>query len=435
VTLRSQYDREIFRLALPALGALAAEPLYLLVDTAIVGHLGRSQLAALGIAITILGGTFAIFNFLQYGTTAQVARAGGAGEEETARRLGAQAVWLSLAFGLAVSGLIAVLAPQLVALMGGEGQAADYAVTYLRIAAIGFPAAFLALGAQGYLRGVADLRTPLVVLIAGNVANVVLELLFVYGFDWGIAGSAWGTAVAQLGMGAAFVVVVLRRLEPGDARVRLELARRVLSLGKWIFIRTTALMLSFVLAGAVATRFGDSAIAAHQVAFQLWVFLALVLDSVAIAGQIIVGRELGAGRREAAYGASERMIWLSVALGGAFAALMLVLAGVLPRVFTGDASVLDETALLWPIFALMQPLNGAVFALDGILIGASDGPFLAMSMVAAFVACTAVLLAALAGDWGIRGVWAALLVLIVVRLSLMTTRFRRRRWLVTGWAA
>ena len=435
MTLRSQYDREIFRLALPALGALAAEPLYLLVDTAIVGHLGRSQLAALGIAITILGGTFAIFNFLQYGTTAQVARAGGAGEVETARRLGAQAVWLSLAFGIAVSALIAILAPQLVALMGGEGQAADYAVTYLRIAAIGFPAAFLALGAQGYLRGVADLRTPLVVLIAGNVANVVLELLFVYGFDWGIAGSAWGTAVAQLGMGAAFVVVVLQRLEPGDARVRLELARRVLSLGKWIFIRTTALMLSFVLAGAVATRFGDSAIAAHQVAFQLWVFLALVLDSVAIAGQIIVGRELGAGRSEAAYGASERMIWLSVALGGAFAALMLVLAGVLPRVFTGDASVLDETALLWPIFALMQPLNGAVFALDGILIGASDGPFLAMSMVAAFVACTAVLLAALAGDWGIRGVWAALLVLIVVRLGLMTTRFRRRRWLVTGWAA
>ncbi|MGH3126578.1 MAG: MATE family efflux transporter, partial [Gaiellaceae bacterium] len=181
--LRSPYDREIFRLALPALGALAAEPLYLLVDTAIVGHLGRSELAALGIAFTILGGTFAIFNFLQYGTTAQVARAGGAGEVETARRLGAQAVWLSIACGVAVSALIAALAPQLVSLMGGEGEAADHAVTYLRIAAIGFPAAFLALGAQGYLRGVADLRTPLVVLIAGNVANVILELLFVYGFD------------------------------------------------------------------------------------------------------------------------------------------------------------------------------------------------------------------------------------------------------------
>jgi putative MATE family efflux protein len=434
VRLRSPHDREIFRLALPALGALAAEPLYLLVDTAIVGHLGRSQLAALGIAFTVLGGVFAIFNFLQYGTTAQVARAGGAGERETARRLGAQAVWLSIAFGLVVSLAIAVLAEPIVTLIGGEGETADYAVTYLRIAAVGFPAAFIALGGQGYLRGVADLRTPLVILIAGNVANLVLEIAFVYGLDWGIRGSAWGTAIAQLGMGAAFVVVILRQLEPGEARPRLALARRVLSLGKWIFLRTSALMGSFLLAGAVATRFGDASIAAHQIAFQLWVFLALVLDSVAIAGQIIVGRELGAGRKEEAYGASERMIWLSVALGGAFSLAVLALASILPRAFTGDASVLDETALLWPIFALMQPLNGAVFALDGILIGASDGPFLAGSMVVAFAACAAVLVAALAGDWGIRGVWAALLILILVRLTLMATRFRRGRWLVTGWA-
>jgi putative MATE family efflux protein len=435
VKLRSRYDREIVRLALPALGALAAEPLYLLVDTAIVGHLGRSQLAALGIAFAILGGLFAIFNFLQYGTTAQVARAGGAGEAETARRLGAQAVWLSLGFGIAVSVLVAVLAEPLVSLMGGEGDAADYAVTYLRIAAVGFPAAFLALGGQGYLRGVADLRTPLVILIAGNVVNLVLEVLFVYGFGWGIEGSAWGTAIAQLAMGAAFIVVILRQLQPGEARIRIVLARRVLSLGKWIFLRTTSLMGSYVLAGAVATRFGEASIAAHQVAFQLWIFLALVLDSVAIAGQIIVGRELGAGRRDEAYGAGERMIWLSVGLGGAFAALMLVLSSVLPRAFTGDAAVLDEAALLWPLFAIMQPLNGAVFALDGILIGAGDGPFLAGSMVAAFVACTAILIAALAGDWGIRGVWAALVILILVRLTLMTARVRRGRWLVTGWAS
>jgi putative MATE family efflux protein len=415
VRLRSPYDREIVRLTLPALGALAAEPLYLLVDTAIVGHLGRAQLAALGIAFTILGGLFAIFNFLQYGTTAQVARAVGAGESETARRLGAQAVWLSLVFGITVSLLMAALAEPLVSLMGGEGAAADYAVTYLRIAAVGFPAAFLALGGQGYLRGVADLRTPLVILIAGNVVNLVLEVLFVYGFGWGIEGSAWGTAIAQLGMGAAFIVVIVRHLRPGEARLHIALARRVLSLGKWIFIRTTALMGSFVLAGAVATRFGEASIAAHQVAFQLWIFLALVLDSVAVAGQIIVGRELGGGRRDEAYGAGERMIWLSVGLGGGFAALMLVLSSVLPRAFTGDAAVLDEAALLWPLFAVMQPLNGAVFALDGILIGAGDGPFLAGSMVAAFVACASVLVASLAGDWGIRGVWAALVILILVR--------------------
>ncbi|HXG76582.1 MAG TPA: MATE family efflux transporter [Gaiellaceae bacterium] len=432
--LRSPYDREILRLAGPALGALAAEPLYLLVDTAIVGHLGRPQLAALGIAITVLGGLFAVFNFLQYGTTAQVARAGGAGQAQAARQLGAQAVWLSLAFGAAVAAAVALFAEPIVAAMGGEGQAGEYAVTYLRIAAVGLPAAFLALGGQGYLRGVADLKTPLQIVVVANAANVVLEVLFVYGFDWGIAGSAWGTAIAQLGMGAAFLVVILRGLRAGDTRLRPALARRVLSLGKWIFLRTTALMSSFVLAGAVATRFGDASIGAHQVAFQLWIFLALVLDSVAIAGQIIVGRELGAGRREDAYAAGARMIWLSVALGAAFALLMLALAGVLPRAFTGDEAVLAEAALLWPLFALMQPLNGAVFALDGILIGAADGPFLAFSMLVSFLACAAVLAAALAGEWGIRGVWAALVVLICVRLGAMLTRFRRGRWLVVGWA-
>jgi putative MATE family efflux protein len=435
VRLRSPYDREIVQLALPALGALAAEPLYLLVDTAIVGHLGRSQLAALGISATILGALFAIFNFLQYGTTAQVARAGGAGEHAAARRLGAQAVWLSLAFGIAVGVFVASLAVPLVSLMGGEGDAAAYAVTYLRIAAVGLPAAFLALGGSGYLRGISDLKTPLVIVVVGNVVNVVLELLFVYGLDWGIRGSAWGTAIAQLGMGAGFVVVILRQLHASEARPDFALARRVLSLGKWIFLRTSTLMLSFVLAGAVATRFGDAEIGAHQIAFQLWIFLALVLDSIAIAGQIIAGRELGAGRTDEAYSAGERMIWLSVALGASFAVVMLALAGVLPRVFTGDGDVLHQVALLWPIFALMQPLNGAVFALDGILIGAGDGPFLAGSMVAAFAVCVTVLLASLAGDWGIRGVWAALVLLILVRLTLMTARFRRGRWLVTGWAS
>jgi putative MATE family efflux protein len=434
VRLRSPHDREILWLALPALGALAAEPLYLLVDTAIVGHLGRPQLAALGIASVVLGSSFVIFNFLQYGTTAQVARAGGAGESETARRLGAQSLWLSLGFGIAISGAIAVLAGPLVSLVGGEGEAAEEAVTYLRIAAIGFPAAFLALGGQGYLRGIEDLRTPLVIVIAGNAANVVLEVLFVYGFDWGIAGSAAGTAIAQLGMGGAFVVVILRGLHADEALPRFRLARRVLSLGKWIFIRTVALTSAFALAGAVATRVGDEAIAAHQIGYQLFLFLALVLDSIAIAGQIIVGRELGAGRTERAYEAGARMIWLSVGAGGAFAIALLVLAGVLPRIFTGDRAVLDETALLWPFFALMQPLAGAVFALDGILIGASDGPFLAASMLAAFLACATVLFVVLEEDWGIRGVWAALVTLILVRLAAMLSRFRRGRWLVTGWA-
>ncbi len=431
--LRSEYDREILRLAVPALGSLAAEPLYLLTDTAIVGHLGRSQLAALGIAATVLGGLFAIFNFLQYGTTAQVARASGAGQGRSAGKLGAQALWLSLAFGLVLAALVIALAPPIVSLMGGEGSTAGYAVTYLRIAALGLPFAFLALGGQGYLRGVSDLRTPLQIVIAGNVVNLVLELLFVYGFGWGIEGSAWGTVVAQAGMGAAFIVALVRAAR-GDSRVDLRLMRRLLAVGRHIFVRTVALFSSFVLAGAIVARFGDPSLAAHQIAFQLWIFLALVLDAIAIAGQVLVGRGLGAGDTDRAYAASSRMIWLSVYLGLAFAVVMLALEPVVPRAFTSDPLVLERVHAMWLLFALMQPLNGAVFALDGILIGAGDGAYLAWSMLASFAASATVAIAALELDWGIVGVWSALVVLIVVRLLLMLRRFAGRRWLVTGWA-
>ena len=430
--LRSEYDRRIVRYAIPALGALAAEPLYVLVDTAVVGHLGRSQLAALGLAATVLS-VLAMFNFLQYGTTAQVARATGAGEDLIAARLGAQCLWLSLAFGCLVALGIAVLAAPIVDAIGVEGQTAAYAVTYLRIASLGIPSAFLAIGGQGFLRGVSDLRTPLVIVIAGNVVNLVLELVLVYGFDLGIEGSAWGTVIAQTGMGIAMAVAILRRVGLANAGLRPELARRLLSLGKFIFIRTTALLASFLLAGVVVARLGDAPLAAHQVAFQLWILLALILDAIAIAGQIIVGQELGATRPDAAFAASVRMIGLSVVVGAGFALVFLGLGDVIPRIFTSDPEVLAQCALLWPLFALMQPLNGAVFALDGILIGASDGAYLALSMVVAFVVFALALAVVSWADGGVRGVWAALTVLIVTRLVLMGARFRRRRWLVTGF--
>ncbi|HZO50687.1 MAG TPA: MATE family efflux transporter [Gaiellaceae bacterium] len=431
--VRSPYDGEIVRLALPALGALAAEPLYVLVDTAIVGHLGRPQLAALGVAATVLG-LFAVFNFLQYGTTAQTARALGAGRDETAARLGAQALWLSLALGAVLAVLLAALAEPVVALVGAEGRTASYAVTYLRIAAVGVPSALLALGGQGFLRGVADLRTPLLLVVAGNVANAVLEVVFVYGLDWGIRGSAWGTALAQTGMGAGFAWAILRRIGPERAGLRPALARRVLSVGVFILLRTASLVAAFALVGVVVAHLGDAPLAAHQIAFQLWLFLALVLDAIAIAGQIIVGRELGADRPERAYEASARMIALSVATGLVFALVLLALHDALPRAFSADDAVLDQCAAVWPLFALMQPLNGAVFALDGILIGAGDGPYLAASMLAAFAVCAAAVLGSYEAGWGIRGAWGAIVLLICLRLALLGARFLRRRWLVTGWA-
>ncbi|HUH15092.1 MAG TPA: MATE family efflux transporter [Gaiellaceae bacterium] len=431
--LRSPYDGEILRLAVPALGALAAEPSYILVDTAVVGHLGRPQLAALGVSAVVLTALFAIFNFLQYGTTAEVGRASGAGQEAAARRLGAQALWLCLGVGVLLAAAVAALAPQIVALMGADGESAAYAESYMRIVAIGLPSAFVALGAQGYLRGVADLRTPLVVLAAGNAVNAVLSVTFVYGFGWGIEGSAAATAVGQTGMGAAFVVFLLRSAG-SELRPRPELMRRLIRIGRHIFFRTVALMSAFTLAGAIVTRFGDASIGAHQIAFQLWLFLALALDAIAIAGQVLVGRALGAGDSERAYEASARMIWLAVYAGLVFAGALLLLEPLLPRLFTGDAAVLERAGAIWLLFALMQPLNGAVFALDGILIGAGDGPFLAGSMVAAFLVSASVALTAYVLDWGIVGVWAALVVLIWVRLALMLWRFSGRRWLVTGWS-
>jgi MATE family, multidrug efflux pump len=431
---RSPHDREILKLALPALGALAAEPLYLLVDTAIVGHLGTPQLAALALAGTLLTGAFTMFNFLTYGTTAQVARYHGAGREDVAGTLAAQALWLASGIGALLLVLALAVASPAVHGLGGAHHTGSLAVMYLRIGAIGLPFALIALAGQGYLRGVSDMRTPLVIVAVANLANVLLELLFVYVFGWGLAGSAWGTVIAQAGMGAAFVAELLRA-PASERRPRAELMRPLTRVGGDIFVRTGALYASFIVASAVLARVGSASLGAHQVAFQLWTFLALVLDAVAIAGQVIVGRSLGAGRAGEAWDASLRMLGWSLLVGLLFAAVMLALIGVLPHVFTSDPRVLGRLHAIWPIFALMQPVNSLVFALDGILIGASDTRFLKWSMVfSALLVFVPLALLALAFDWGIVGVWAGLLGLIVARLTTCGWRFVSRRWAVVGVA-
>jgi putative MATE family efflux protein len=432
VRLRSPHDREILRLALPALGALAAEPLYVLVDTAIVGHLGRPQIAALGLAGTVLAGAFTIFNFLTYGTTAVVARASGAGHHERAARLAAQALWVSLGIGVVLLVVCEALAGPLLHGLGGHGRSGADALTYFRIAAIGLPAALVALAGQGYLRGVSSLRRPLAIVVAANAVNVVLELVFVYVFHWGIAGSAAGTAIAQAGMGVAFVVELLRP-HADSKRPSLREMQPMLRVGRQIFVRTAALYASFLVAASVCARMGDAELGAHQIGSQLFFLLALILDSVAIAGQVIVGRLLGSGDAEGAYASAVRMIAWSVVVGAAFSIVLLPLAHVVPRAFTGDHAVLHQAASLWPYFVLMQPLGGAVFALDGILIGASDTGYLMWSMLAASAVFIALASLSLAYGWGIVGVWVALDVLIAARLALLGVRFASRRWAVTGW--
>jgi putative MATE family efflux protein len=431
---RSPHDREILRFALPALGALAAEPLYVLADTAIVGHLGRPQIAALGLAGTVLAGSFTIFNFLTYGTTAVVARASGAGQQDRAARLAAQALWVSLGIGIALLVVSEVVATPLLQALGGHGRSGHYALVYFRIAALGLPAALIALAGQGYLRGVSNLRRPLEIVVASNVVNLVLEVVFVYVFHWGIAGSAAGTAIAQAGMGVAFVIELLR--PPAESRrPRLVEMRPMIRVGGQIFVRTTALFASFLIAASVLARIGDAQLGAHQIAFQLYTFLALVLDAVAIAGQVIVGRMLGSGDAAAARAAATRMIWWSVGVGALFAAVLLPLANWVPRVFTDDPEVIHQAKLIWPLFALMQPLAGAVFALDGILIGASDTAYLMWSMLAAScLVYIPIALLSLELGWGIIGVWAGLVGLIVARLTFLGARFAGQRWAVVGWA-
>jgi putative MATE family efflux protein len=429
--LRSPHDREILQLALPALGALAAEPLYVLVDTAIVGHLGRPQIAALGLAGAVLGGAFAMFNFLAYGTTAVVARAAGAGQEERAARLAAQALWLSVGIGVVLVAVLEAVAEPLLGALGAHGRSGDYALTYFRIAAPGLAAALIAVAGQGYMRGVSNLRRPFEIVVAANLANIVLEVLFVYGFHWGIAGSAAGTAIAQAGMGAAFAVELLRP-HADSKRPSVREMRPMLRIGRQIFVRTTALMAAFLAASSVAARMGDAAIGAHQIAIQLFYFLALILDAIAIAGQVIVGRTLGAGDAEGAYDAAVRMIGWSTVVGGAFAVVLLPLEHLLPRAFTSDHAVLAQAALLWPLFALLQPLGGAVFALDGILIGAGDTAYLMWSMLAASAVFIPIAVLSLKLDWGIVGVWSGLDVLIAARLALLGVRFAGRRWAVVG---
>jgi putative MATE family efflux protein len=328
--------------------------------------------------------------------------------------------------------LAVALARPAVELMGGEGNTADLAVLYMRIAAIGLPFALIALAGQGYLRGTSDLRTPLVIVVVANLANVALELLFVYGFGWGIKGSAWGTAIAQAGMGAAFAYELLRA-PARTRRPRPELMRPLMRIGGEIFVRTAALYASFLVASAVLARIGTASLAAHQIAFQLWTFLALVLDAVAIAAQVLVARTLGAGDAAGAYDASWRVIGWSAAVGALLGAVMLALIGLLPHAFTGDPAVLDRAREVWPLFALMQPLAGIAFALDGILIGAGDTRFLMWSMLGSAVGVyVPIALASLHFGWGIAGVWWGILALLGARVLTTGGRFLGRRWAVVG---
>jgi putative MATE family efflux protein len=431
---RRQHDREIIALAVPAFGALVAEPLFVIADSAIVGHLGTAQLAGLGVASALLMTAVSVFVFLAYATTAAVARCVGAGDLQAAIRQGMDGIWLALILGAAVIAVVLPTAPFLVELFGASDTAAPYAIIYLRISALGIPAMLVVLAATGVLRGLQDTRTPLYVALAGFIANAVLNVGLVYGADLGIAGSAWGTVIAQCGMAAAYLVVVVRGARKHHASLRPDAAgiKACAQAGVPLLVRTLSLRAILMIATAVAARLGDADIAAHQIILSLWSLLAFALDAIAIAGQAIIGRYLGAGDAEGARAACRRMVEWGIAAGVVLALLVVIARPLLLPLFTSDSVVQDTALPALLMVALSQPVCGVVFVLDGVLMGAGDGPYLAWAMVVTLAVFTPVALLVPVLGGGLTAVWGAMTLMMTVRMVTLWLRARSGRWIVTG---
>ncbi|MFF4907831.1 MATE family efflux transporter [Streptomyces sp. NPDC001260] len=431
---RRQHDREIVALAVPAFGALVAEPLFVMVDSAIVGHLGTAQLAGLGVASALLTTAVSVFVFLAYATTAAVARRVGAGDLPAAIRQGMDGIWLAILLGALVIAVILPTAPAIVDLFGASHTAAPYATTYLRISALGIPAMLVVLASTGVLRGLQDTKTPLYVAVAGFVANAVLNAGLVYGAGLGIAGSAWGTVIAQCGMAAVYLAVVVRGARRHGASLRPDTSgiRASAQAGAPLLVRTLSLRAILMIATAVAARLGDADIAAHQIVLSLWSLLAFALDAIAIAGQAIIGRYLGADDAVGARQACRRMVEWGVAVGVVLGVLVVLARPVFLPLFTSDSTVKDVALPALVIVALSQPICGVVFVLDGVLMGAGDGPYLARAMLVtlAIFAPVALLVPVMGG--GLTALWAAMTLMMTVRMLTLWLRARSGRWLVTG---
>jgi putative MATE family efflux protein len=431
--------RRIAALAVPALVVLAAEPIYLLVDTAVVGHLGPTALAALAIGGTLLTVAAWLGNVLAYGTTSRAARRFGAGDRAGAVAEGVQASWLALALG----GLLAVAAQfgaaPLTGLMAGDNPAvAAAAADWLRIAALGAPGLLLATAGHGWLRGVQDYWRPMRYVLGASLLSAVLCPVLVYPVGLGLAGSAVANVVAQTLAGGLFVrALVMERGRGGGWGVPLAPTPAVIGqqlvLGRDLLLRGAAMQACFLSATAVAARFGTAAVGAHQITLQLWFFCALALDSVAIAAQSLVGAALGGHRADEARVLARRIAVIGGVGGAAGAVLIGAGAGVLPGLFSPDPQVHAQAMLAWPWFVAMLPAAGVVFALDGVLIGAGDVRYLRnLTLAATLGGFLPAVWTAYALDLGLGGIWAGLTLFIVIRLATQLARMRSGRWVVLG---
>ncbi|WP_291480422.1 MATE family efflux transporter [Corynebacterium sp.] len=432
--------RTILGLAWPALAVLAATPVYLLWDTAVVGRLGATELAALAAGATVLAQVTVQLTFLSYGTTARAARRYGAGDTPGAVAEGIQASWVALAVGGVLAVMVAVFATPVTGwLTGGSGDGgsavAEEAATWLRVTSLSVVPALLTMAGNGWLRGVANTRAPLYFTLAGVVPMIVTVPWAVD--RYGLVGSAYANVLGETIIASCFVVAVVvtwRRVGDGRAvRPSWAVIRPQLSMGRDLILRSMSFQVAFVSAAAVAGRMGDASLAAHQVMLQLWNFLTLVLDSVAVAAQTLVGAALGSASAGAAWQVGRRVLRFSVGAGLLLSAVLAAGAVVIPGLFTSDEAVLSTMWGPWWILVVMVGLGGVVFAIDGVLLGAGDVAFLRTASIVSVLAgfLPGVWLSRVFG-WGLTGVWCGLLAFIVIRLGAVVWRYRSGRWVRTG---
>ncbi len=421
-------DRRILALALPALGTLAADPLVSMVDTAFVGRLGVVPLGALGVNVALFAMAFVVFNFLAYGTTPRVARAVGRGELDEAGRAAVQSLALAVGVGVAAALVLILAGRPLLLLMGASGELLEPALGYLRVRALAGPALLLITAGHGIFRGHQDTRTPLWITLGLNLVNLVLDPLFIFGLGWGLTGAAWATVAAQWAGALAFLYLLFcpRRPLLGDG-IRIPTLTELLPFlrtGSQLSVRTFALIGTMTLGTAVATRVGTLEVAAHQVAVQLWLFLALVIDALAVAAQALVAKARGGDLAGEARAIGNRILLWGVGTGFTLALLFLAAAPWLPRLFTDDPEVVAAVAAILPFVIWMQPLNALIFVWDGIYMGGEAFRFLAGQMVLAAGVAGLFLLLVIPLGLGLAGVWWGIVLLMGVRVGTLARRYR-----------
>ncbi len=429
----------MFRLAIPASLAIASEPVLNIADTAMIGHLGVEPLAAKAIATSLIGAVIWIFAFLIFGTTSLVASQYGSRNYPACGEIFRHALVLAVGGGLAVTSLLILFAPGLYALMGATPEVAAQGVPYFRIRCATIPMLFSIYASVGFLRGIQNTFSPMLVAFVMSGTNIVLDYALIYGGFGFPALGLRGAAVASVAGHALGVVLYLRLLffseytglyQLNSRRLHLRRFRSISRIAGDLAVRTAGLRLSLVFATAMVARMGPVYLAAYEIVFQLFIFCSDTVDGLAVAGQTLVARHLGAGNARRARRLGRMLVVWGCAGGAVFGAAYLLLQEPLLALFTSSAAVADlARSEAFLLLIVLQPLNGIVFALDGFILGAHDTRYLMWAMLAGglllFVPLTGL---AFHLEWGLFGVWAGFSLFMLHRLAANLWRLSSGRW-------